>query len=323
VNSLNAERIQSLLDSTDNSWSNRRIAVTNNPPNSFISHSWGVVPPGGHTGANEESIPYVDVSPAYFEVLGIPILEGRNFTPADRGRNVLILNRKLADAYWPSGGAVGRFVKIGESSYQIVGIVRDAMTSTPGEVQSTMYRPFSGTSAFLLWRQEETDGADLQMRVQRFDGRVRLEQMTLTEARDRRLRGTETSLWLTGGLGAFALTLAAIGIFGAFSFAVEQRRREIGIRLSLGARTSAAFRTHVQRQFGHDWTRDRACPRRFPFGATHRSTLWPQPLRPAELRSRGSRHPSCGRDRLLVPRIACLAGGSCRVSAERVTRPPV
>jgi predicted permease len=243
VSAFSAEHVEQTVDSLGDVWSSRHLAVTSNPPMSYISNSWGVVPPGSPAGAAEESVPYVDVTPGYFDVLNIPILHGRNFNATDRGRNVLIVNQKLARAFWPSGGAVGRLLKIGGATFEVIGMARDAMTASPGELQPTIYRPFSGRTAFLLWKREENDASALQSQLQRLDPRIRLETTTLAESRDRRLRGSKTSFWLTGGLGTFALSLAAIGIFGAFSFAVEQRRQEIGIRLSLGARTAQVLRT--------------------------------------------------------------------------------
>lgn len=242
MNTFKSQQVVQFVDSLDDLWTSRRLAATTNPPLSFFSSSYGVLPPGSASGAPEVSVQYLDVTPAYFDVLEIPIVRGRSFAAGDRSRHVLLVNQRLAERFWPARSPVGQFLQLGKESHEVVGVVRDAMTTGPGEVPITMYRPFTGEMPHLLWRQGDGDSAVWQSRLQRFDSRIRLETMSLIEARKRWLRGSELAFGLTSGLGAFALILAAIGIFGTFSFAVEQRRQEIGIRLSLGARTSQVIR---------------------------------------------------------------------------------
>lgn len=242
LNTYKPTQLEPVLASLDDVWRSSRLAATSNPPLSFISNSWGIVPPGSAPGTPEVSVQYLEVTPGYFDILRIPIVRGRNFQAADRARDVLLINERLAAQFWPGRDPVGQILTLDKTAFEIVGVVRDAMTPGPGEVPITMYRPYAGSMPFLLWRRGEGDASAWQARLQRFDSRIRLESMSLVEARSRWLRGSQLAFWLTGGLGAFALVLAAIGIFGAFSFAVEQRRQEIGIRLSLGAGAAQVLR---------------------------------------------------------------------------------
>ena len=198
--------------------------------------------------AAEENMYMMDVSPAFFATLGIPVQRGRAFTDHD-GTNapkVAILNEAAARKLFADGDALGR--RIGESfeksgEFEIVGVVRDTKYSSvrdPGP--PTMYRcvwqqPARGLNVVLrtagdpLAMTETVRGAmrdvDPTLPIQRFTSQT--EQISLRFAQER--------LFATAyaAFGALAVVLACIGLFGLMSYNVARRTTEIGVRMALGA----------------------------------------------------------------------------------------
>jgi predicted permease len=202
--------------------------------------------------AAEENMYMMDVSPAFFATLGIPVQRGRAFTDHD-GTNapkVAILNEAAARTLFADGDALGRrlggsFEKSGE--FEIVGVVRDTKYSSvrdPGP--PTMYRcvwqqPARGLNVVLrtagdpLAMTETVRGAmrdvDPTLPIQRFTSQT--EQISLRFAQER--------LFATAyaAFGALAVVLACIGLFGLMSYNVARRTTEIGVRMALGAQRGA------------------------------------------------------------------------------------
>jgi predicted permease len=198
--------------------------------------------------AAEENMYMMDVSPAFFATLGIPVQRGRTFTDDDgtAAPKVAILNEAAARKLFANGDVLGRriggsFEKSGE--YEIVGVVRDTKYSSvrdPGP--PTMYRcvwqqPTRGLNVALrtvgepLAMAETVRGAmrdvDPALPIQRFTSQT--EQISLGLAQER--------LFATAyaAFGALAVVLACIGLFGLMSYNVARRTTEIGVRMALGA----------------------------------------------------------------------------------------
>jgi predicted permease len=199
--------------------------------------------------AAEENMYMMDVSPAFFATLGIPVQRGRAFTDQDgtTAPKVAILNEAAARKLFAGGNALGRrighsFEKSGE--FEIVGVVRDTKYSSvrdPGP--PTMYRcvwqqPVRGLNVVLRTAGEPlamTEAVRAAMRnvdptlpLQRFTSQT--EQISLRFAQER--------LFATAyaAFGALAVVLACIGLFGLMSYSVARRTTEIGVRMALGAR---------------------------------------------------------------------------------------
>jgi predicted permease len=186
-------------------------------------------------------VEFQEVTPGYFDVLRIPIVAGRTLTQDDAG---ILLNEAAAARYWPGESAVGRSVVIGETPRQVVGVVKDTYTSDLDRIEPMFYQPFSGTRiSKVLIRSSAPAAAEAVAAIaSRIDPHVRTQITPLSENIERQLSGIRVGATLAGALGIFALALATIGMFGVFAYAVQQRTKEIGIRMALGGRPVQVIR---------------------------------------------------------------------------------
>lgn len=192
------------------------------------------------------------VTPEYFETMGIPLLEGRNFRSdePDSKPQSIIVNRAFVRRFFPKGDPLGRRVgsgiaKVATAEFEVIGVVGDAKYRNLREViPPTIYRPFHPdlkyTSAFILnVRTKNRPDAIIQpvrRALNKIDPRLPFYEVhTLAGEVDATLWAERLLAWLSAVFSGVAAVLATLGVYATLAYAIAQSRREIGIRVALGA----------------------------------------------------------------------------------------
>ncbi len=194
------------------------------------------------------------VSASYFGVLGIRFVSGRPFADRIDGRE-LVVSESAARQFWPNENPIGKLLVTGAGdtppeSHEVVGLVGDVPTTTLSEVEPVVYQSVTAASVALVRDLSPAVSVRVKDLVQSaVPGASSHSRPLVDEMRDS-LTGLVIGSRIAWVLGILALVLAMLGAIGVFASMVEERRREIGVRLALGARGSQVVRLVLRGAMG-------------------------------------------------------------------------
>ncbi|HEX2663432.1 MAG TPA: ABC transporter permease [Candidatus Acidoferrum sp.] len=210
----------------------------------------GIALPGENKlGAETPVANYRPVSPDYFSAMGIPLVRGRVFGPADRGRKVVVVSQNVADRFWPGQNPIGKICVAHwgpDIPAEVIGLVSDIRTVQLAEAPLLMVYvpewfnaysvPMAGTIVLRTASDPAATAGAVRELIRKADAQVPITTLEpMTQIVSTSVDARRFSMLLAMAFAVSSLLLASLGILGVVGYSVEQRRHELGIRLALGA----------------------------------------------------------------------------------------
>jgi macrolide transport system ATP-binding/permease protein len=198
------------------------------------------------TSKQAATISSVAVDEKYFSTLGIPVLAGRVFTAADTAKApaVIVINHLMAEKYWPGNNPIGKTARIenGNQLVTVVGVVGDGKYIDIDEpARPFMYFDLNQRYAAVVYLVARAHGNPHQWltpisdALKKLDSQLFFQTLTMDDWTNFSLYIPRLILVCTSVFGGLAFVLAAVGLYGAVFYSVSERKKELGIRVALGA----------------------------------------------------------------------------------------
>lgn len=227
----------------------REVGWVSIPPLGGQGSVTGITLPGQQQSRGETPVAnYRPASPDYFAAMGIPIVHGRIFGPADRGRKVVVVSQNLAERFWPGQNPIGKMCVTHWGPAipaEVIGVVSDIRTDALDEAPLMMVYvpewfnafsvPSGATIVFRTAADPSGEVAAVRTLIHKVDAQVPIKSLEpMSQIVAQSVDARRFSMLLAIAFAVSSLLLASLGIVGVVGYSVEQRRHELGIRLALG-----------------------------------------------------------------------------------------